>query len=237
MKILFFSDAHGNHYTVTKLVHQIKKDNIDLVIFGGDIFGYYYGQKKIISLLRDLNCICLKGNHDHYFLELYNGNKKIEDLVSRYGSSYRDCLNNLDDDDLSFIRNLKTRYEVDIEGLHLFFVHGSLDNNLEGRIYPDTEILNYEEYNGIDYVFYGHTHHKLVKYLKNGTILVNPGSIGQQRDGKGCSYVIFDTVSKEIKFYNIDYDVDSLVNDIKRHNEDSVLENKLIEVLYRNNSR
>lgn len=210
--------------------------HIDLVIFGGDIFGYYYGQKKILSLLKDLNCICLKGNHDHYFLELYDGKIMLDDLVCRYGSSYRDCLELLDDTDISFIRNFKSRYEVNVDGMNLLFVHGSIDNNLEGRIYPDTEIMNCDEYNGIDYVFYGHTHHKLVKYLNNGTILVNPGSIGQQRDGKGCSYVIFDTLSKEIKFYNIDYDVDSLVNDIKRHNEDSALEKKLIEVLYRNNS-
>ena len=236
MKILFFSDAHGNQYTIRKLIQQIGKINIDLIVFGGDLFGYYYGQKEIISMLKNMNCICLMGNHDRYFLDLYDGKINLCELERKYGCSYRDSLDILDDHDIDFIRNnFKYFYETDIDSLHLLFVHGSLDDNLEGRIYPDTEVLNCEKYIGFDYVFYGHTHHKTIKKIKNGTILVNPGSIGQQRDGKGCTYVVFDSKTKKITFYNVDYNIPSLVADIKEHQEDTSLEKKLIEVLYRNN--
>ena len=163
MKILFFSDAHGNQFTFRKLIQQIQKKNIDLVVFGGDIFGYYYGQKEIISILKNLNCICLMGNHDRYFLDLYDGKKNLCDLEKRYGRSYRDSLNKLDEQDIDFIRKLKSSYEIDIDSLHLFFVHGSVDDNFEGRIYPNTEIVNCDKYIGLDYIFYGHTQHKLIK--------------------------------------------------------------------------
>ena len=77
------------------------------------------------------------------------------------------------------------------------------------------------------------THHKLIKKTKNGTILVNPGSIGQQRDGKGCSYVIFDSKTRQIVFYEVNFEIKALVAEVKAHQEDSCLEKKLIEVLYR----
>lgn len=117
--------------------------------------------------------------------------------------------------------------------MHLAFVHGSLDDPLNGRIYPDTEINDYRKYEGLDYVFMGHTHHKMKKVLPGGTILINPGSIGQQRDGKGCSYVIFDTVKRTDILYNVDYNREYLAADIEAHDESAEMREKLLEVLYR----
>ena len=84
-----------------------------------------------------------------------------------------------------------------------------------------------------DYVFSGHTHHKLVKQFGK-TILINPGSAGQQRDGKGTSYVIFDTRKKEWEICSFSYDIDSLEQDIdKFEKEIEDRKKKLKEVLRR----
>ncbi len=235
MRIVFFSDAHGNQYAVRQLFRELPKEKPDTVIFGGDIFGYYYGQVEILSLLRQSGCICLSGNHDRYFLDLLDGKIDMNYLVERYGSTYRDSIDTVTNADKDFVRSLKSRYDKTVDGMHLSFVHGSLKDTLNGRVYPDTEIKDTNLYNGIDYVFMGHTHHKLRLELANGTVLLNPGSIGQQRDGKGCTYGIFDTKNKEWEIKEIFYDRSSLVSEIERHNESEQIQKRLTEVLYRHN--
>lgn len=233
MKILFFSDAHGNQYTVKRLFSQINVEKPDTIIFGGDIFGYYYGQIEILSMLNALECICLLGNHDRYFLDLVEGKTDEDYLVGRYGLTYNHVVERISDQSKEFLYSLKSRYDLVIDGLRLVYVHGSLDNPLNGRIYPDAKIDNLDLYDGIDYVFMGHTHHKLVLELDNGTVLLNPGSIGQQRDGKGCTYGVFDTKNREWKIQEITFDKDRLVAEVLEHKENAQMRNKLIEVLYR----
>ena len=248
MKIAFFSDAHGNQYSIREFFRKLNignnsednrdnKDNVvdsvDLLIFGGDIFGYYYGQNEILSTLRrQKKCICLLGNHDKYFLDLVDGKIEEDYLVERYGNSYRNIVTRTSDCDLNFLRSLKSRYDVYEDDLHLVFVHGSIDDSINGRVYPDTQIDDLAPYDGIDYVFMGHTHHKLFHQLRNGTFLINPGSIGQQRDGKGCTYAVFNTETEECKFLEVSYDKDMLVSDIYAHKEVEEMEQRLIEVLY-----
>lgn len=39
MKIVFFSDAHGNQYAVDSFFEDVQTVGYDKVIFGGDVFG------------------------------------------------------------------------------------------------------------------------------------------------------------------------------------------------------
>ena len=233
MKICFFSDVHGNIEALKAFWHDASLFSIDLFVFGGDIFGYYYHQNEILDFLRENGITCLLGNHDKMFLDLLDGKIDESYLVNRYGSTYRNIANNIPKKHIDFLRKLESRYDLSADGLHLAFVHGSLQDSLNGRIYPDTVIKDFSAYEGIDFVFTAHTHHKLIKILPCGTTLINPGSIGQQRDGKGCSYVIFDTKSKEYSVHIIEYDINKLIKEIKSKHEESEMEKKLIEVLLR----
>ena len=52
MKILFFSDFHGNKYVLPGLVKLIDKIKPDQIVFCGDIFGYYYYYDEVIDFLK-----------------------------------------------------------------------------------------------------------------------------------------------------------------------------------------
>ncbi len=66
------------------------------------------------------------------------------------------------------------------------------------------------------------------------TVLINPGSAGQQRDGKGASYVLFDTVKEQWEICSFSYDRESLAADIERFDgEDKERSRRLKEVLFR----
>lgn len=233
MRILFFSDAHGNQYSVRELFTKLPFEKPDLTVFGGDIFGYYYGQTEIIEMLRREGCTCLLGNHDRFFLDLIDGKIREDYLVDRYGSSYKDVESRFCRDDICFLRSLRSRFDLVADGLRLSFVHGSITDPLNGRIYPDTQIADLEPYSEVDFVFMGHTHHKLTATLPNGTVLLNPGSIGQQRDGKGCTYGVFDTETKEWMIKEVLFDKEQLIMEIRQHHETEEMERRLTEVLFR----
>ena len=233
MRIVFFSDIHGNQYAFESLLKNLSVDKPDKVIFGGDVFGYYYGQKCIIDSLMETDWECIMGNHDCYMLKLLHDEEMLGSLVAKYGKSYAENLQELTENEINYIRSFKSRIDIRVDGLNLVFLHGSVADPLNGRIYPDTVFDDLSMYNGIDYVFMGHTHHKMIKRLDNGTVLVNPGSVGQQRDGKGCTYIVFNSESQEIDVKTIEYDKNNIVDEIKKHHETKEMEDRLVEVLFR----
>ncbi len=233
MKIIFFSDAHGNRYAVDSFFADIKMIEYDKVIFGGDVFGYYYEQDSILSLLRERHIHCLLGNHDKMFLDLVEGKIDEDFLIERYGNSYKNITTQISMENIGFLYSLRSRYEMAADGLKLVFVHGSADDELNGRIYPDTDIIDSTKYKEIDFLFTGHTHHKMIKRLDNGCTIINAGSIGQQRDGKGCSYVVFDTIKQLCDFRVCEYQIEKLLRDIAIRENEREMKEKLSKVLLR----
>lgn len=49
MKIAICSDIHGNQYALNNFFKDIETQKIDKVLFLGDVFGYYYGQKECLQ--------------------------------------------------------------------------------------------------------------------------------------------------------------------------------------------
>ncbi len=229
MKIVFFSDIHGNQYAFRAFQQEMALLKPDKVVFLGDVFGYYYGQEEILRKLKDSGYICLLGNHDRYFLELLEGKRDLSQLVHRYGSSYERCLSTIQADSVDFLKTLPDRWEETIDGLSLAAFHGSPEDPVHGRVYPDTPLEPARAYEAYDLVFLGHTHHKMRRQAGNA-LVINPGSLGQQRDGKGCSYAILDTQTGAVDIHVVEYPLELLSREIQ---EKDGGDPKLLNVLYR----
>lgn len=231
MKIIVCSDIHGNKYAFDAFLESIEKISYDKIVFCGDVFGYYYYADEIAKKMQE-SFVCLLGNHDKMLLDAWD-NKYSEEilfsLVEKYGSVYSTFRDIISSDTICFLRSLDSKYIIECNGLKLGFFHGTPDDPLDGRLYPNMFPADYGIYNQFNYVFLGHTHHKMVRYFGETTVL-NPGSLGQQRDGKGCSYLIFDSVKEEFEFKSVDFDREKLVRDIRVY--DNGME-KLVEVLFR----
>ena len=211
MRYIIFSDIHGNNFAFDGFLKDIKNIQYDRVIFLGDFIGYYYSPEIIIQTCIDMGFKCLLGNHDSYFLKMIDGEIKESELVSRYGYSYSMAKKTVSENSISFLRSLSPLYiEQSNSDCKILFCHGSPASALNGRIYPDSSLVKYyPKVLKYTYVIFGHTHHKMTKKIEKITF-INPGSMGQQRDGKGCSYVLLDTENGEIEFKTITYDIDEL---------------------------
>jgi putative phosphoesterase len=231
VKLALFSDIHGNYYALQAFIKLFPLYEIDEIIFCGDIFGYYYDQNDCIELLlQQENLIWLCGNHDFYLCELSDGNISEEALVEKYGQSYKGILERTPDKYIPMIRKLPRQYESTYDSKRIGVFHGTPYCPLIGRLYPDDLVFDFTQYCEYDVIILGHTHYRMDRFLYNATHIINPGSLGQPRDGKDACFAIFDTKSDELKFINVVYDMNKLENDILNIEPTN---NQLLEVFNR----
>ena len=216
MIIIAFSDVHGNSDALEVFLNEIKHEKYDKIVFCGDIFGYYYNQIKVINLLQGIkDLLWIKGNHDDYFLKLYEGKMNEESCIKRFGHSYDKGNEIYNNQVYNLIRKLSSHIVIydNVNDIKIGVYHGSPYDELEDRVYPDTAIVNEKKYNDYGIVILGHTHCRMKRYVGN-TLVVNPGSVGQPRDGLGFCYAKIDTTSMNVKFKTFNVDTTKLYKQI-----------------------
>lgn len=230
MRILVFSDIHGNQYAFRAFLKDIGGVRYDAAIFCGDIFGYYYGQKEILDGLNNMPSLtAVRGNHDEYALMVKNGVLDANELYPKYGHSY----GLMDENVLEYIDKLPKSAVIEIDGRRIGVLHASPLDFLEDRLYPKDEtsealIKAYEDF-GCEIVFCGHTHFRSDRMIGSVRV-INAGSVGQQRDGLGFCYGIFDTDTDEFTYHTIKYDISELEREIDLYDADLA---KLKDILHR----
>lgn len=214
MKICIFSDIHGNNIAFDKM-YNAERFNVDLFIFAGDIFGYFYDQQEIVErFMKEDRMLAIKGNHDRDYLLYKNNEDRKKHLVNKYGSSYNITLSKMQE---KYIYTLPEYMEKELDGKKIGIFHGWVDGHLDQRIYPDTQINLNVEY---DYIILGHTHYRYI-IRKENTMIINPGSLGQPRDNNGFSYCILNTDNGTCSFKTVEINVDSLISEVKKKDSEN----------------
>lgn len=219
MKLCIFSDVHGNDAALEAML-AAEEGRCDAFVFGGDIFGYFYGQEAVIDRMMDMkNLIAVRGNHEQYYLSRADR----EALTDRYGSSYTI---KLDETRRQFLERLPVSAEAELGGKKLLVLHGDPQDPLEGRIYPDTAPGTIGDVR-CDYLILGHTHYRMAKNA-GSCLVVNPGSLGQPRDGNGCSYCVLDTSDDSYEFRTVPVNPADLLPEVRRRDETRSVYNYLM---------
>lgn len=229
MKICVFSDIHGNGPAFRVAYDMIISEKADINIFLGDLCGYYFDQKEIFLMLQTIpNLIAIKGNHDLIFLRIVIN--KDEELRRAYIKKYGNSMENLLSQDISelnqWLSDLPELYIHANSGLA--FYHGSPWDYLDGYVYPDSPLEKFLDYPSSLFVL-GHTHYPMVRTIDD-KLIVNPGSLGQPRNGGLPTYAIIDCSSKKVIFREISYDKTDLIRQIDKLDGNNKY---LKEVLYR----
>lgn len=227
MRVAIFSDIHGNKYALEEALIKMDEIGIDVHIFCGDAVGYYYHHNEVIETLRNMkNSYCVLGNHDQMFIDIIDKKKDAKSYFEKYGSSIEKFLNSITKENIEFLRSLPEARDILINDLKIKIIHGSPWNPIDEYVYPNSDFERYSDVD-FDYVFQGHTHYPM-KIEQGKCKIINPGSIGQPRDGGFPSFVVFDTSTKLFKFFSVEYDINQLLEDIQRvGGEPSYLSNVL----------
>ncbi|MDR2580413.1 MAG: metallophosphatase family protein [Fibromonadaceae bacterium] len=190
MKYALFSDVHGNFAAFEAMMSKLAHESIEGYLYCGDLTSYHYQTTKIAEVIKGLpNFYAVLGNNDQFFLDTLN--VQAEQHITK------------EDIELAeFIKTLPEIITMEIGNFNFSMLHGSPSSPLFGRIYLDSPLdigpLPY------DFLFVGHTHCQMTRLHANCRI-VNPGSLGQPRDGKGFSYCIVDFITGDIEYYTTSF--------------------------------
>jgi putative phosphoesterase len=214
MKICVFSDIHGNLEAFNAARVLIAKESADMNIFLGDLCGYYFDELAVWQkLIKIPNLTVLRGNHDDIFLRAANGDKaELEKYSAKYGPALKLFLKKNYNEMAVWLDKLPLSWECSESSCSGY--HGSPWDPLNEYIYPDAPLERFRDIKeGL--VFLGHTHYSMDK--SNGKVrIINPGSIGQPRDGHWPSFTVVDTVNMKACQREIRYDKDAFIRKVRK---------------------
>lgn len=217
MRIGFISDAHGNPAGLSVCLEYLRAQGTDKICFLGDAVGYMPDWAGVFALLDEYQVKCLRGNHDQMALERVIDPQR--NLVYRITPELIDenaCY-------LSRAASWPASITMEVGQRELLLVHGSPSQMLDGYVYPDSSVEDFELIKA-DAVFMGNTHRPFVRRVY-GKCLVNVGSCGLPRDvGNLASCAIYDVERDECTVYRIPFDTEQIIETYKDELHRSVVD-------------
>jgi putative phosphoesterase len=213
MKIAVISDIHSNCFALENVLIDIQKSQCELVCCLGDIFGYYPWAFETYEIIRNFNLtwLFIKGNHDNLIENITAEN------VTRFNSEYADlALHNklilLEKNCLSWLKSIKNDLSFKVGKYWLSMYHGTPENIMEGRYYPDDKNVYAWFPNKNEILLLGHTHYPIIHNLGENNFILNPGSVGQPRDGDTrASWILLDLSKNIFENKRVEYPVEYVV--------------------------
>lgn len=220
MKLVIFSDVHGNLEALTAVRESVALEDADRVICLGDVVGYGASPNECCRIVREIADEVVLGNHDAAVCGRM-------DLDYYYDSAHfvlTWTAGLLTEENMHWLRSLPVRW--DSRGIS--FTHGSpVRPEMFEYIFNIEHVISLVE-NDADLpvvAFLGHSHLyrtfavagreiyevSALKYSmrRDTNYIVSVGSVGQPRDfdARAC-YAVFDTERKIFELKRVEYDVD-----------------------------
>ena len=221
MKYAILSDIHANSTALEKVLADAESCGADKIICAGDVVGYGPDPAGVIRILREREIPTVMGNHD----AAVAGFRDTGDMIGFAKHGVDRHRQELSLDDLNWLESLPYVYEGDgFAVAHANFKNPENMDYIQYKIDARDSLTRREE----EILFVGHTHAPAVFTLgfvsdpdfpdcwqkdrecdfemeKNHQYLVNAGSVGYPRV-KPCSmYVLFDSIGKEVKFREVEF--------------------------------
>ncbi|WP_048147865.1 metallophosphoesterase family protein [Palaeococcus ferrophilus] len=218
MRIALISDVHSNLEALEAVWEKVKK--ADVVLCMGDLVGYGASPNEVVEFVRERmeerTFLCVRGNHDNaiaFGLD-WGFNPYAREAV-RWHQRVMTIEN------LEFLRRLPVRglFTDDTERSYIL-IHGSPRAPLDEYLFPwlpDSEFQSVLSYIRQDDLLVGHTHVPMLKVIGERRI-INPGGVGQPRDGDWrAAYAIIDTKKElpdNVEFHRVEYEVEEAAKKI-----------------------
>jgi predicted phosphodiesterase len=239
-KLGVITDLHSNFEAMKVTMNWFQRHGVEQVVCLGDIIGYNANPVEVTYLTHKRVSFSLKGNHERYVLGQEAKGVREEKLEvidwtrDQLSSAYQEWLASLPNYHL---------YEGKV-----LLVHGS-PRDPDEYVYKSETFKSSlahmaERYAGIRLCFFGHTHlpmliskskvetrfaeTRTIPLDRNTTYLINPGSVGQPRDGvPKVAFGVMDFQAYAFTWVRLDYDHETTANRIRDIGLDAGLATRL----------
>jgi putative phosphoesterase len=226
MRIVVLSDIHSNLDALEAVSRRFP--DYDELYCLGDIVGYGPQPNEVIDRLQQLQpTIVLMGNHDY---AVVTGD--VEGFSPHAAKAVEWTSRQISERGLNYLATLKTSAKIEREGNKLALYHGSPQDPLTEYVFPgvsDAVGRRLLERSEANILLLGHTHMPMLRRF-NGSVLANPGSVGQPRDGdKRASFALLTVTRTEVNFgvHRVEYDLNPVADRIIRSGLPSFLAERL----------
>ena len=222
MKMAIIADVHSNLQALTSIVDSIQRERVDLTVCAGDVVGYGGNPNECAHTVAKAAKVAVMGNHDWAAVSKdTTGMNPYAAAAARWTSESADA------EAKEYLGSLKVVVSFQIADSMVAMSHGSIGNYIE-YVYEEDVDANLLESVHADLVILGHTHIPYEKRVGKGMV-VNPGSVGQPRDGDPrASFAVYDSESRTCRIRRIDYDIEGAARAVT----DSGLPRMLAERLF-----
>lgn len=196
LRIALLADVHGNHAGLAAVLQRLH-GQVDRYLFLGDFCGYHPYVRECLAQWPESEIVGVRGNHDQVLLNLADGVPVPREYPQAILSSLQRALTRLSPQHLTRLRALPERQLLTVENVTLAMYHGAPWDSLNARVYPDFQQWDRFDSIAAEIVLLGHTHYAMVKRV-HGKMIINPGSVGQPRDGTGACYAVLHLPSREV---------------------------------------
>jgi predicted phosphodiesterase len=216
MRFAIFSDLHGNLEATEAVLADAAARHCTHFVCLGDIVGYNANPHECVEIVQRLDCPTVQGNHDEQ-AALDEPSRDFNPLAERAINWTRDTLT---ESDKKWLRELHlTRAVRDFT-----MVHATLDTPRQwGYVFNPLEAAASFTYQHTTVCFFGHTHvagafvrdEAVQRVVVDQLIIqptkkyfINPGSVGQPRDGDPRSaYCIYEPEKNCVEQRRVKYDI------------------------------
>jgi diadenosine tetraphosphatase ApaH/serine/threonine PP2A family protein phosphatase len=218
MRAAVVSDIHANLHALEAVLEAIDAEAPDELWCLGDLVGYGPKPNECCALVEERATTCLAGNHDL----AVRGTIDLSEFSGDAGEAAAWTRTVLSQESQRFLDGLEPRGRA--AGVALF--HGSARDPVWEYVLSDEAAAVTFALTEEQLVLVGHSHAALQVSLRDTLLegglaaggtelaldgarrLLNPGSVGQPRDGDPrAAYLLLDLEEKRASFRRVDYDV------------------------------
>ncbi|MGM0509937.1 MAG: metallophosphoesterase family protein [Thermoplasmatota archaeon] len=207
MKTLLISDIHGN-YEALQTVLDVER--WDKILCMGDLVDYGPSPEDVVQTIKEKVDHVVRGNHDNavaFGVDCGCGYemKALSEETRKY------TMKVISDGSRSYLSELPISEEVG----NRFITHGA-PSDMYRYLKPETPEDEFEVFDDVDSetILLGHTHIPMDRRVKNKRY-INPGSLGQPRDGDWrASYAFLE--DGELYFERMEYEVGKVIERMEK---------------------
>ncbi|MGQ4555335.1 metallophosphoesterase family protein [Halobellus sp. GM3] len=219
MDVGLISDVHGNQPALEAVLADMP--DVDQIYHCGDAVGYNPFPHRVLETFADEEIISIQGNHDRKISTDIDamgtasepergGDAEIRpsELARAAGVWTHDRLG---PEEMEYLAALPA--ELSLEGGTAKLVHGK-PGDQDGRLYPEEYGIHL--FDGESVLVHGHTHVQHAESFGD-RLLVNPGSVGQPRDGDPrAAYAVVELATATCTLHRVSYPIDDVVRKIRQ---------------------
>jgi putative phosphoesterase len=200
MKILILSDIHGNRAALQSVLAA--EADFDKILCLGDLVDYGPEPAACVAwaMQARVNSLFLQGNHD-WGVASKRDPRSSPPFRKLTASTQAFSIEALSEEMRQFLRSLQPVDSFEMFGKRCVACHAAPSDPLFRYLRTgEKDLANEIALAGSpDYLFFGHTHWSLLKRIGRTTI-VNPGSVGQPKDGDvRAAYAVWQDGAVELR--------------------------------------